>query len=296
MYTHDEVGKASGVRDTAGKPVDRTAVSWMLVLDTFDRPRRQVRLSISHLQSLAVTVCEHWSEVAFVLDMSGEDGRPCTTRSAGLLLTLSNDKLVLHGVVNHVELVLVAHLAGLVRGRRHHQHDARRLARRRLGVVVHADRREVHVLLGHVRPLLHQVPRDLRRAFFEIRFTRVLDASGYARLKHWRIYAEEGLARREVTLWLGTDGLAVEFAGDTLARYEVDYRRAGGGLRQVHTPELFETVHRRSRPQPRLFELEDVLGANWLKALRLDGYATRRKPRPRNLQQQLFSPALSADG
>lgn len=150
-------------------------------------------------------------------------------------------------------------------------------------------------VLGFLTSIRH-LPRDLRRAFFEIRFTRVLDASGYARLKHWRIYAEEGLARREVTLWLGTDGLAVEFAGDTLARYEVDYRRAGGGLRQVHTPELFETVHRRSRPQPRLFELEDVLGANWLKALRLDGYATRRKPRPRNLQQQLFSPALSADG
>lgn len=143
-------------------------------------------------------------------------------------------------------------------------------------------------VLGFLTSIRH-LPEDLRRAFFEIRFTRVLDASGYARLKHWRIYAEEGLARREVTLWLGAEGLAVEYAGDTLARYEVDYRRVGGGLRQVHTPELFETVHRRSRSQPRLFELEDVLGASWLKALRLEGYAPRRPRQSQELQEMLFS-------
>lgn len=39
-------------------------------------------------------------------------------------------------------------------------------------------------------------PNDLERAFFSTRFTRKLDSSGYARLKHWRVYAEEGLNPR----------------------------------------------------------------------------------------------------
>lgn len=45
-------------------------------------------------------------------------------------------------------------------------------------------------------------PEDLERAFFSTRFTRVLDSLGYARIRHWKIYAEEGLAKREVALWL----------------------------------------------------------------------------------------------
>lgn len=61
-------------------------------------------------------------------------------------------------------------------------------------------------------------PVDLQRAFFSIRFTRKLDALGYARLKHWRIYGEEGLARCQVALWLGDDGLTVEYGGQTLSR------------------------------------------------------------------------------
>jgi hypothetical protein len=73
--------------------------------------------------------------------------------------------------------------------------------------------------------------RNTRRPFFSTRFARVLDASGYARLKHWKIYAEEGLARREVALWLGAESLAVEFAGDTLARYAVEYSARTNRLR-----------------------------------------------------------------
>ena len=37
-------------------------------------------------------------------------------------------------------------------------------------------------------------PEDSERAFFSTRFSRVIDASGHARPKHWKIYAEEGLA------------------------------------------------------------------------------------------------------
>lgn len=136
---------------------------------------------------------------------------------------------------------------------------------------------------------VRQRPEDLRRAFFSTRFTRVLDASGYARLKHWRIYAEEGLARSEVALWLGAEGLAVEFAGDTLARYDADYSARSNRLREVKSPQLFETVHRRTPAQPRLFELVVLGNTGWLKALTKEEYAPRKLRRPQALQQALFS-------
>jgi len=145
-------------------------------------------------------------------------------------------------------------------------------------------------VLGFLTSIRH-LPEDLRRAFFEIRFTRVLDASGYARLKHWRIYAEEGLARREVTLWLGADALAVEFAGDTLARYEVECSsakgNAAGKLREVKRPQLYG--HPYLLRQLRLFELDDVLGDDWLKVLKVSEYAHRRPRRPQILQEALFA-------
>ena len=46
---------------------------------------------------------------------------------------------------------------------------------------------------------VRRLPEDLERAFFSTRFTRVLDSLGYARIRHWKIYAEEELAKREVT-------------------------------------------------------------------------------------------------
>ena len=122
-------------------------------------------------------------------------------------------------------------------------------------------------------------PEDLQRAFFSTRFARVLDASGYARLKHWKIYAEEGLARREVALWLGTESLSVEFAGDTLARYDAEYSARTNRLREVRRPRLFETVHRRTSAQPRLFELIVLGESGWLKAVRKEEYAPRQAPR-----------------
>ena len=130
-------------------------------------------------------------------------------------------------------------------------------------------------------------PMDLGRAFFSTRFTRVLDASGYARIKHWRVYAEEGLARCEVALWLGDEGLVVEYEGQALSRYDVSLSHAASKLKDVTNPRLFATRHR--TPQLRLFALEDALGeSGWLKALRLDEYAARTRFRPQALQQALF--------
>ncbi len=142
-------------------------------------------------------------------------------------------------------------------------------------------------VLGFLTSIRH-LPEDLERAFFSTRFTRVLNASGYARLKHWKIYGEEALARREVTLWLAPEALTIEFAGEPLARYDVQYSPANAELRQVGRAILFETsvvTH-----QPRLFDLTEALGeTGWLKALRLEDYAMRKPRQPQMLQEVLFS-------
>jgi putative transposase len=148
-------------------------------------------------------------------------------------------------------------------------------------------RRSPAEVLGFLTGIRHR-PEDLQRAFFSTRFTRTLDVCGYARLKHWRVYGEEGLARGEVALWLGVESLAVEFAGDTLARYDVEYSARTNQLREVKRPRLFETVHRRSPAQLRLFELIVLGEAGWLKALRQKEYAPRGPRRPQALQQALF--------
>jgi len=153
-------------------------------------------------------------------------------------------------------------------------------------------RRSPEAVLGFYTGLRYH-PEDLRRAFFSTRFARILDPLGYARLMNWRVYAEEALAKRDVALWLGGDTLSVEYAGETLSRYEVEYRPSAGGLREVGRPELFETAHRRGWPQLRLFRLEDALGEGWLKALRLEAYALRGRQRSQVLQPTLF-PYLEA--
>ena len=138
-------------------------------------------------------------------------------------------------------------------------------------------RRSPSEVLGPVRVVRHH-PTDLSRAFFSTMLVRKLDAAGYARVKHWRVYAEEGLARCEVAVWLGDDGLVFEHAGRALSRYDVSLSSRGAKLQEVTNPRLFPNGYR--APQPKLFAL-DVLGhGGWLKALRLGGYAAYARRRP----------------
>lgn len=135
-------------------------------------------------------------------------------------------------------------------------------------------------------------PKDLERAFFSERHTRVLDALGYATLMRWRLYAQEGLAGRKANLWLLENTLTVEHAGEPLSAYEVRYDTAGGGgsgkLLGVGKPTLFETPF--VPDQMRLFGPAETLGEEgWLKVFRLEDYAPRRSPPgPRMLQPALF--------
>ena len=146
-------------------------------------------------------------------------------------------------------------------------------------------RHSPQAVLGFYTGLLRYREDDLHRAFFSMRFSRVLDALGYLRLMHWRLYGEEALARREAVVWLQPGSLAVEYAGEMLSAYDVQLAADTGRPRTVGRPRLFETSYQRSWPQLRLFALDE---AGWLKALRLEDYAAGRARRPEMLQQALF--------
>lgn len=147
-------------------------------------------------------------------------------------------------------------------------------------------RRSPREVLGFYTAPLRYREDDLERAFFSSRFSRVLDPLGYARFRDWRLYAEEGLARRDAAIWLQPRSLTIEREGETLSRYDVELAPDTGKLQSVGRPRLFEISHQRSRLQPRLFALDE---AGWLKILKLDEYAPRRARRPLALQQALFA-------
>jgi hypothetical protein len=147
-------------------------------------------------------------------------------------------------------------------------------------------RRSPAEVLGFLSGVRHR-EEELRRAFFTSRFSRTLDSLGYARFRHWRLYGEEALAGREAALWLAAESVTLEHDGEPLSRYDVRLAPGTGELRSVGRPRLFGT-HAEAVPQPRLFGLDALGEGGWLKALKLEGYATRRPRGPLALQQTLF--------
>ena len=86
-----------------------------------------------------------------------------------------------------------------------------------------------------------------------------------------------------MALWLGDDGLAVEYGGHTLSRYDVSYAPGARRLEGVTNPKLFATRHRPA--QLKLCALEEALGeGGWPNALGLSAYAARSRSRPEALQ------------
>jgi len=118
-------------------------------------------------------------------------------------------------------------------------------------------RRSPQEVLGWVTGVRYR-KEDLDRAFFSTRFSRTLDSLGYARFRDWRVYGEEGLAKREAALWLAAESLTLEYAGETLSRYDVQYVPDSSKLKEITRPRLFETSYMLA--QFRLFDLEDALG------------------------------------
>lgn len=113
-------------------------------------------------------------------------------------------------------------------------------------------------------------PADLDR-LFRLRATRVLNAHGCVRFRHWRLYGERGLAGAGAAVWVWDETLTIEHAAATLAQYRVAVEADGRRLREVADPRFFPTSH--GSPQPFLAPLEETA---WHPAQRLAPYRPRR--------------------
>jgi transposase len=120
---------------------------------------------------------------------------------------------------------------------------------------------------------------DLDR-LFRLRSTRVLNAAGSLRYRHWRLYGERGLAGERAAVWVAGETLTIECRTEALVQYPVVLENDGHGVREVGEPNLFP--HRYPSPQPFLAPLDQV---TWHPARRLAPYRPRR-PRDGALRQE----------
>lgn len=126
-------------------------------------------------------------------------------------------------------------------------------------------------------------PADLDR-LFRLRTTRVLDANGSVRFRHWRLYAERGLAGERAAVWLAGETLTIAFRAEALISYRVALESDGRRLRDVDDPTPLPHGH--ASPQPFLAPLDETA---WLPARRLTPYRPRRTRVPDAPQKPLFT-------
>ena len=125
-------------------------------------------------------------------------------------------------------------------------------------------------------------PADLDR-LFRLRWLRRVTAGGTIRFRHWRLYAERGLAGERAAVWVHGETLTLEYETETLAQYRVAVEANGRGLKEVDEPRFFVTDH--GSPQPFLTSLEEVA---WQPAQRLAPYRARRVRAGAGRQEPLF--------
>lgn len=130
-------------------------------------------------------------------------------------------------------------------------------------------------------------PADLDR-LFRLRSLRSITASGAVRFRHWRLYAERGLAGARAAVWVWDETLTIAYETAALAQYRVALEADGHRVRAIDEPRFFATGH--ASPQPFLPVLADL---DWRPAQRLMLYRPRRPRRDPGTQVPL--PVVARD-
>lgn len=130
-------------------------------------------------------------------------------------------------------------------------------------------------------------PQRLRELFGRTEFLRTVNHYGFVSVQRFYLYAEHGLARQRVSIWIYEGQLSIEYHKTLLARYRCHYDPKQGQLQEVSAPTLYATAFR--SPQLELIELDD---AQWRKCQRrpLSTYTRHRAMLP----EQLFLLDLGA--
>jgi hypothetical protein len=78
---------------------------------------------------------------------------------------------------------------------------------------------------------------------------------GFVSIQRFFIYAEQGLSRQRVSIWIFEGNLQVDYQETLLAQYHGDYDWRKKGLQEVSQPTLCQTPF--VSPQIEMFELDD---------------------------------------
>ena len=98
-------------------------------------------------------------------------------------------------------------------------------------------------------------PQRLRELFGRTEFLRTVNHYGFVSVQRFYLYAENGLARQRVSIWIYAGQLSIEYHKTLLARYRCNYDSKQGQLQEVSAPTLYATAFR--SPQLELTELDD---------------------------------------
>ncbi len=122
-------------------------------------------------------------------------------------------------------------------------------------------------------------PDVLHGALRHLQVERVVNQRGYVSVQRLYIYAERGLSRARVSVWLYDGRLQVAHGEALVARYAYRYDRKARRLRTVTDPHLYRTAY--ASPQLELWELDDE---QWRKVMPRP-YERRPAPMDRGARQ-----------
>jgi transposase InsO family protein len=101
-------------------------------------------------------------------------------------------------------------------------------------------------------------PERLRRLFGQGQFLRTVNLYGFLSIQRFYSYAEAGLARQRVAIWIADGQLQIAYRETLLAQYRCAYDRRQCRLHEVSHPTFYQTVF--ASPQLELIELDDTQG------------------------------------
>lgn len=131
-------------------------------------------------------------------------------------------------------------------------------------------------------------PDALPQALRQLQVARTVNRAGYVSVQRFYLYAERGLARKRVSVWLYDGRLHLAHQQALLAQYTYYAERRGRQIRAIDPhPQLYHTAY--TSPQLKLWELD---GAQWRKVFERPLYQRHRAPAPAIPIQQLALPVV----
>lgn len=131
-------------------------------------------------------------------------------------------------------------------------------------------------------------PDALSQALRMLQVARTVNRAGYVSVQRFCLYAERGLARKRVSVWLYDGRLHLAHQQALLAQYSYHAEGRGKRLRSVDPhPQLYRTAY--ASPQLELWEVNDD---QWRKVFKRPPYQPRPPRAPETPVQQLVLPVV----